>query len=146
MRGLRRGGLAARGWESPSPGRVRFAHQRFDLAHGKSLLLNAAGERHLFRRVGDGQNRAGVAERNLVLSDELLNRFRQFEQPNEVGHRRAVDADLAGEFVVGDGEAADVFLEGLSFFDGVQVASLEIFDEGEDEHLLVVEFQDADGH
>ena len=121
---------------------VRFTHQGFDLSNRKALFLDSLGECHLFGGIGDRQNRTGVAEGDFRLTDELLNRFGKFEKSNEVGHRRTIDADLAGEFVVSHGESADVLLKRLGFFDGVEIAALQVFDEREDEHLLIVEFDD----
>ena len=50
------------------------------------------------------------------------------------------------QVVVSHRETVEVFLETVGFFDGVQVGSLDVLDQGGFQHLLVVEVHDADRH
>ena len=53
---------------------------------------------------------------------------------------------MAPELFLSHPEGIEIFLEALGLFDRVQVAALDVLDEGRLEDLLVVEVDDVDRH
>ena len=85
-----------------------------------------------------------VAERQLPDPHPVLHLRRQVQQAEQVADRRPVHAEPLGELLLLHVEAVEVVLEPLGLFDRVQVAPLDVLDQGGLEHLLVVEVDDAD--
>jgi len=65
---------------------------------------------------------------------------RQFQQAQQVGHRRARAADRFGGLAVGQGEFADQPLQRLRFFQRVEVLALDILDQRHGDDGAVVQF------
>ncbi len=58
-------------------------------------------------------------------------------QPQRVGDMAAALADFAGDLVLGIGKAVHQFVIGGRFFDGVEILTLDVLDDGEFERLAV---------
>ena len=86
-----------------------------------------------------------MADRQPAVADEILDRQRQFQQPQRVGHDGAAFADLAGDFLLGELELFGQLRVAVGFLDGVEIFALEIFDERQFQHRAVIGLADDDG-
>jgi hypothetical protein len=86
-----------------------------------------------------------VALRQLADPHPILHLRHQVQEPEQVADGRAVQAQSFGEVILFKPEPFQVVLEPLRLLDGVQVAPLDVLDQGGLEHLLVVEVDDVDG-
>ena len=93
-----------------------------------------------------GQQRAGVALRDVALLHHLLHVGRQLQQANQVGDGRAIDLHAGGQLFLRALVLIDVPLERLGLFDRVEVLALDVFDDGQLGHLAVVDFADLHRH
>ena len=59
----------------------------------------------------------------------------QLQQPDQVGDRRAIDLQPAGQFLLGHSVALQVLLEGEGLFQCVQVLALQVLDDRDFAHL-----------
>ena len=88
---------------------------------------------------------AGVALADLVGADGVLDLVGQLEQADQVGDRRAVDAQAAGQLFLGAAVTRQVVAEGRGLVDGVEVLALEVLDHRQLEDPLVVEVEHPGG-
>ena len=78
----------------------------------------------LLRRITESEQCPRVALRQFSGLDRLLDRWRQVEQSNEVTHRRTIEAEPHGEFILRGVETIDVVPKRASLFDRIQIGSL----------------------
>ena len=76
-------------------------HLPLGLADAQTLLLNPLGEGVLLALVAQRQQRPGVALADLARANGRLDRLGQFQQPDQVGDRRAVDLQPPGQIPPG---------------------------------------------
>ena len=116
------------------------------LAHVQAFFHDALGNQLLILLVRQSENDLGVADRKPPVADELLNRRWQFQQPQCVRHHGAALADLAGDFLLGQLELPGELRVTVGFLEGVEIFALEIFDERQFQHRVVVRLSDDDRH
>ncbi len=112
------------------------ARQRLGLAHRQVALDHLARER---LGVGGGDERAGVAGAEPAGAQVLEHRLGQRQQAQQVGDVAAALAERLGEALLGVAEAVHQLAVALRLLDGVEVGALHVLDDGEFEHLGVVE-------
>ncbi len=127
-----------------APG-LQFGHQTLGLPDVQAFLDDAFGGELLLFLVGDAENDLGMADRQPALADIILDDWRQFQQPHGVGHHRAAFADLDRNFLLGELELPGQLLVTMRFLDGVEVFTLQVFDERQFQHRPVVGFAGDDG-
>ena len=110
-----------------------------DFPHGQPFSDHGARDGENLFLVAKRQQCAGMPERKFSAADHLPNGRRQREQAEHVRYRRPLSADRFTDLLLGERETRDQFLITLRFFNRVQVAPLEILDEREREHRLIVE-------
>ncbi len=111
----------------------------FDVTHRESALGDASRGVEAQTVVGDGEQRAGVSERDRAVADESPDAIRQLQYAQEVGDGRAVLADGIGDLLLGERELVDEALVSERLVQGVEVGALEVLDQGEREHFAIVE-------
>ena len=87
-----------------------------------------------------------MADRQPAVADEFLHRFRQFQQPQRIGHDRAALADFRGDVLLRELELLRQLRIAVRLLDGVQVFALEIFDERQFQHRAVIGLAGDDGN
>ena len=119
--------------------------QFFRGAHGQVAPQDGVGQQRLFL-VGFGpEEDFGVPDGDAALGQPALDAGGQFQQAHGVGDGGAAFADFLGNFVLFQAEFLGKALVGDGFFDRVEVLALDVFDEGELEHLLVPGLADDHG-
>ena len=109
----------------------------FGLANGKRKTDYVLGDLfHLFRVFEDHKG-ASVTEAEFAGFDEGLHGGRETQEAEEIGHRGAILAGALGHLLLGHVELAGEALEGAGLLHGVEVGSLEVFDDGDFHRLLV---------
>jgi hypothetical protein len=109
--------------------------------HRQSLGDDPRGKRLLRLRSGlQRQQRSGVPGRQHAGRDPALDRDRQAQQPDHVGDQRARPTDPGGEFFVGDIELVEQLLVGRRLFQRVQLRSVDVFQEGVTQQIVVGRF------
>ena len=87
---------------------------------------------------GQAQNDLGVADRKPAFAHAGLDRRRQLEQAQRVGHHGAALADLGRHFFLRELKLLDELRVALRLFDRVEVLALEILDQRQFEHGAVI--------
>lgn len=77
-----------------------------------------------------GQHGARVPHFDFTAVERVFHRLAQFEQAQDVGDRRARATDELCCFFVGEVEVLYQLLQGAGDFKDVEVAALQVFDEG----------------
>ena len=118
--------------------RSRGAAHRSRSRGGEPLAHGALGEADLLLGVGERQQRARLAGGELPLAQQLPHLLRQAQQAERVGDGGAGLADAGGDLLLGQAELLLQGGVGLGLFQRVQVAALEVLDQGQLEQLAVV--------
>ena len=87
-----------------------------------------------------------MTDRQAAFADVALHGQRQFQQPRRIGHRRAALADLERDFLLRELKLLRELRIAERLFDGVQILTLQIFDERQFQHRAVVGLADDDGN
>ena len=131
----------------PGSGRLRrallFFHQLFGLAHIQSPAHHGLGQS---RRIIGPQQGAPMAGAELVGIDQFLDPVRQVEQTQRVSHMRAAFAQTFGQPFLGVGELIHQDAVAFGFVERRKILSLQIFDHGDFQGLLVVQLPLDDRH
>jgi hypothetical protein len=78
-----------------------------------------------------GQEGPGVAHGEAALEDIALQGGRELEKPQRVGDRCALFSDTLGDLLLGESKFGLEPLVGDGFLDAVEVATLQVLDEGQ---------------
>jgi len=89
--------------------------------------------------VANGEQCLRVPERQRAVAHEGLDAAGEREQPQQVGHRRAILADRLCHLRLRQPEIVHELLVALGLFHRVEVGALEVLDERQSEERLVVE-------
>jgi hypothetical protein len=116
--------------------------QSFDLPHGQTLGNRLTGER---RRVVCRDEGARVSRRKPAVAKHLQYIIRQVQKPHEVGDMAPALAHGGGELFLRVAEAIQQLAISLRLFHGVEVGALNVLDDGDFQHLGIVEVADDDG-
>ena len=92
--------------------------------------------------VGDVDEGAGVSHGDMSVADGDLHLGGQLQQSQEIGHGTAALANLVAHFLLGHVTFVDEALVGDGHLNGVQVLAMDVFDEGQFKHLLIVSHAD----
>src|SRR3979490_208914 len=84
-----------------------------------------------------GKQHLGMAYRKAPLFEKGLSVRLQIQKPHGVCNRGAAFANALRNLVLGEAEIVVEPFVGASFFDGVEVLALEVFNQGEFEHFSV---------
>ena len=84
--------------------------------------------------------------RDLLLEQQLLSFFGKLEQTQRIGDRGTSLRDNLGDFGLRQVHPLHQTTVSISFFDRIQIGSLDILDKGELESLILISVFDADGH
>lgn len=117
----------------------------FGGANGEMGADDFFGGEELFVGGFDGEEDFGVSDGEEILGEPGLELFVEVEEADGVGDGSATFADFEGDIFLAEMEFLGEAGEGFSFFDGVEVFALEIFDEGEFEDFLIGGFADDEG-
>ena len=115
-----------------------FLGQFLGLAHIHFVFNNLLKEFQLLLLVADVDEGAGVSHGDVAVADGDLHLGGQLQQPQEVGHGTTAFAYLVAHFLLGHVALVDEALVGDGHLDGVQVFAVDVLDEGQFQHLLVV--------
>ena len=114
-------------------------------SHGEASPDDLVGEPFLFAVVFQREEDFGMSHGNSAVFEEgLCVRF-QIEKSHGVRDRGPAFADAAGDFLLREAEFLVKSGIGGGLFNRVQALALEIFDEGEFQHLTVAGFANNDG-
>ena len=115
----------------------------FYLAHAV-FARQRLGEQGFLLALTQGEHGARVSHFDVAAVERVFDRLAQFEQAQDVGHGGAGTANELCRFFVGEVEVLYQLLQGAGDFEDVEVAALQVFDEGDGQRLLVVVvFDDA---
>jgi hypothetical protein len=109
---------------------VRLAGARLGLAYAQTLrehVLQHGQPRGLGAR---HQDRSGVALGDRALRQRVLNGRRQVQQPQGIGHRHAAFTQPLCQLVLREAMLVDELAESDRFLQRVQVAPLDVLDQG----------------
>ena len=87
-----------------------------------------------------------MSHADVSIADGELYLWWQLQQPQEVGYCAAALSHLLAHFLLREVAFVDEALVGNGHFDGVKVFAVDVFDEGELKHLLVVGHADEGGN
>src|SRR5579871_5849345 len=122
----------------PGPRRgMGRASEFFNLSYGPSFRDATPGDVELHGGVVEFQQGAGMTGGQLFRSHEVADFHGKLQQSYGIGYRSPLLAGLLADLVVTKSEFGSHALEGEGQLDGVQVFALNVFDDGEFEHLFV---------
>ena len=87
------------------------------------------------------QQRASVSLADLIGADRLEDLAGELEQADQVGDRRAVDAQPAGQLLLGTSVSGQVIAECTRFIDRVEILPLEVLHHRQLEDAPIVEIE-----
>lgn len=112
------------------------------LAHGQAVRDDTAVKGALGGGRGEAEDRHGVAARDPAGRQSVEDLGGQGKQAHGIGDGRAVAADGAGDLLLGHAELVGQAAVGARLLDRVEVFALDVLDEGELEHVGVVDVAD----
>ena len=115
-----------------------FLDERFGLAHREAARHDVARKTALIALGGSADNRARVAHRERAGGDVAAHFFGEFQQPQVVGDRRAILADLRGDVVLLQMKFVGEPLIGGRGFHRVEILALDVLDQRHLEQPLAV--------
>jgi hypothetical protein len=135
------GAARARGRDARCGGRPG---QLFSGAHRELLGDDAIAEALAPLRVREREQRLGVTQRDAARLDVALDVARELEQPQMIGDRRAIHSDALADLLLG-GAGVGERPEGDGELDRVQVAALDVLDEGDLEAIAGIDLEHDGG-
>ena len=87
-----------------------------------------------------------MTDTETVIGNPGLHFSRQTEQTQGVRHRRAAAAHFFGDLFLGEFELRGKLLVGPRFFNRVEVFALQVFDERNFQHFLIIRFPHDGGN
>jgi hypothetical protein len=120
-------------------------HELLGLAHRQSLRRDPLRRADLPLAV-EREQRPAMAHFDLAVEEERLHRFREVEQPQQVGRRGARAADRVGGLLVGQLELVDQAMHALRFLQRIEVFALDVLDQRHRERRLVGDLAHDDRH
>ena len=112
-----------------------------DVAHAQAPRDNAVGDRV---GIGEGEQRARVAGRNLARREQRAAVLGQAEQPQRVGDMAAALADDARDVGLRIVVVGAELRVAVRLLDRVEIGALDVLDDGEFERLAIADVDDDD--
>ena len=141
--GLRQGGSRLRNRFFPCVGKL--PHQVLHLAHRQVLFDDLVEEAELEVRVGDADQGAGMSVGDEFLPDGDLHLGRELQKADVVGDGGPVLPDPFAQLLLGEVTLLQQPVVADGDLDGVEVLAVDVLDERQLQHLLVVGDPDVAG-
>src|SRR6185437_8779291 len=116
-----------------------FLDEAFNVPDRIALRGGAVCQFNLLGRIFDGEKCAGMAHRETPLREKELDVHWKFQQPEKIGHRRAVLAGAPPDLLMVQVQLANQAIESLGGFDRIQILALNVFNKRDLEEAVVGE-------
>ena len=115
-----------------------FLDQLFHRAHAQLFPNHLSGQLLHLLFIGQPQQCPRMAHRQLMIHHISLKRYRQFQQSQRVSDMLSGLADAGSQFFLCIAQLFDQLFICFRFFDGIEVLSLNIFQQSDLHHLLII--------
>ena len=115
--------------------------QLLGIAHRHALLRDRLRENNRIRRGNQGTR---VSSRQASIRQHVADRIGKLQQPKAVGHMTTALADDLTQIILGVAMLGNQLLIAKRFFEGIEVGTLDVFDNGKFESSPVIDITDND--